>query len=489
MPPTRSILSRFKTELLGQLVAAVSGALLLVGLARFLEPDAYGLLFFSISIFTILMVLTKLGIARSAGRYLSEYKETDPSQIPHIVRTSLLLNAITITIGAVGLLIGHQLLAEFVDEPDLAPFLLLGVLYVVFGTLTKYVRLVLQGFEAIESAAVVHGINRGGRLVFSIGLVLASYGAVGALGGYILGYVVATVIGFVLVYTRHYRPRVTDEPPEPGLRRRLAEYTVPLTATSTATVIEKQVDTVLIGFFLTPVAVGYYTISKQAIEFLEKPMTALGFTLSPTFGAEKADGNLEHARDLFEVAVTNSLLIYVPAAAGLVLVSDPMIRFVFGPDYVGAVPVLQIFSAYIVLRAIMNIAGHALDFLGRARDRAIAKGLTATLNFGLNVALIPVIGIAGAAITTVLTHGIYTVFNVYLIHVELELRLVALLSTLTRIVAITGVMSVVVFVSLEFITGLFTLLLVVGVGVAVWAVLSVLVGLVDPDDAVSVVTG
>ncbi|RQG89222.1 flippase [Natrarchaeobius halalkaliphilus] len=479
MTGTGTLVSRFKIELLGQLVAAVSGALLLVSLARFLEPEAYGLLFLSISIFTILMVATKLGIGRSAGRYLSEYKDTDPAQIQHIILTSLLLNLSTVVVVGLGLLLGYRLLAELLGEPELAPLLALGVLYVVFGTLTKYVRLVLQGFEAIESAAAIHAIDRGGRLLFAIGLVLLGYGSIGALGGYILSYVVATLVGLAWIYSRYYRPFRRDVPIESGLRRRIAEYTLPLTATSTANVIEKQVDTVLVGFFLTPVAVSYYVISKQIVEFVEKPATALGFTLSPTLGAEKADDNLDHARDIIEVALEKSLLLYIPAAAGLIVVAEPTVLHLFGEKYADAIPVLQILGIYTVFRVITNTVGHGLDFMGRARERAIVKGITAALNFVLNILLIPRIGVVGAAIATVSTYGLFTVANLYLVHTELGLRTGYLLKQFVLISSITLVMSAIVFFSLAYVSGLLTLLSVIAFGTFVWGTLSISVGLLS----------
>lgn len=480
MAETTTLASRFRVEFIGQIVAAISGAALIVVLARILDPDNYGLLFLGMSVFGILMVLTKLGIGRSAGRYISEYKETNPSQISHIIWTSLLLNLGTIAVVGIGLLAGYQIIAELLNEPDLAPFLQMGVLYLIFGTLTKYVRQVLQGFEAIKSAALIHIVNRGGRALFAIGLVLLGYGAFGALSGYIISYLLATVAGLALIFNRIYREYQTTTPIESGLQRRIAEYTIPLTATSAANALNERVDTVLVGFFLTPVAVSYYVISKQVVDFVEKPMVALGFTLAPTFGSEKANENIEHARKLYETALVNSLLLYIPTAAGLILVAEPMIELVFGTNYVGAASVLQVLSAYAVFQAITNITSHGLDFMGRARDRAIAQGITSALNVLLNILLIPMMGVVGAAISTLITYGIYTIINVFIIHLEFNLRIVYLLKQLALIGGIAIVMSGVVFILLEYITGWITLGAVVGIGVFIWAALAVLTGLMEP---------
>ncbi len=66
-------------------------------------------------------------------------------------------------------------------------------------------------------------------------------------------------------------------------------------------------------------------------------------------------------------------MLYIPAAAGLILVSEPLIYIVFGEEYAGAVPVLQILGIYAVLQSVKVLTDNGLDFLGRARERAIAK--------------------------------------------------------------------------------------------------------------------
>ncbi|WP_226007305.1 flippase [Natrinema salinisoli] len=478
MTVTEQLRSRFKSEFAGRIVAMISSGLLMVLLARLLGPSEYGLLFLAIAVFGVLGIGSKLGIAKSCARYVTEYKQNDPSQIPHILRISMLFNVGTILVVGLGLLIGHRKLSVALGEPSLVPFLLLGVLFLAFQALATFTRLVLQGFEEIKLAATLHAVNRVSRLVFAVGFVVLGFDAIGALFGYILSFIVVVLPGLWIVYSRFYRGHDAATI-ESGLRRRIGEYTIPLTATSTANVLDKRVDTILIGVFLTPVAVAYYELSKQIVEFLETPVSALGFTLSPSFGAQKADGNIEQAARVYEEALTHSLLLYIPAAAGLVLVAEPTIGLVFGEEYLGAVTVLQVLSLYVILQAITKITSNGLDFLGRAKDRAIVKGITAVLNVGLNVVLIPRYGVVGAAVATVFTYSMYTAANVFIIHQEFGLRLGHLFRRLTAIISVTLVMAAVVSSTNDAIDGWVSLAGIVTLGVAVWATLSIATGLLD----------
>ena len=480
MPSTLG--SRFTAEFSGQLVATIAGGLLTVLLARLLGPEEYGLLFLAIAVFAAVGILAKLGIAKSGARYVAEYKEKAPEQVPHILRVTLWYNLLAVTIVAIALLGGHDYLASILDEPALAPFLLLGVFYVFLEAAKTYVRLLLQGFEAIELSATLHALDRASRLFFATGFVLLGFGALGALVGYLLSFALASAIGLGYLYLYQYRPHRTETGIEAGLRRRIGAYTLPLTATSTANTLDKKVDTILVGFFLSPVAVSYYVLSKQIVQFVETPMSALGFTISPTFAAEKASDNLERAASIYETSLVHALLLYIPIGAGVVLVAEPTITLLVGSAYLGAAPVLQVLSVYAILQAVTNITSNGLDYLGRARARAIVKGSTAVLNVALTIALIPAFGVVGAALATVITYSMYTVANVYIIHQEFGLRLGYLARRLVQIGLITGAMALAVASVTGYITGIVSLALVIGLGVFVWAVLAVASGLLDPTE-------
>lgn len=469
----------FKAQLSSQVVSAVVGGLIAVVLARLLEPSEYGLFFLAISVFSLVKVGTRLGIARSAGRYIAEYKESNPGQIPHIIRTAVAINLLTVSLAVVFLVVSHDAIAGLMNEPELGPLLLLGAAYVTFATFAVFLGKIWQGFEEIKLASTIEIVAQVGRLVFSIGFVLLGFGALGALGGYVLANVVTVVLGGAILYTNFYRVQAAAETVESGLRRRIVEYSIPITVTNTAQKTDKEIDTILIGFFLTPVAVSFYVVAKQVIRFLETPMNALGFTLSPTFGAQKAEGNLDRATRIYETALGHILLLYIPAGAGIILVADPFVALFFGSAYSGAVPVLQIFGVFAVLQAVTKLTGNGLDYLGRARSRAVARILTSILNVILNIILIPTIGVIGAALATVGTFGLYTAATLGIVATEFDIDWFRLGGEVVQITLITAAMSAVVLVLSGSITGPFTLFGVVGIGVAIWGVLSVATGLLD----------
>ncbi|ELZ10370.1 flippase [Natrialba aegyptia] len=473
------LLSGFRATLGAEIVRTVAKGVLTVSLARlFLTPDEYGILFLAISVFSASLLCSRLGIPRSTARYIAEYRETDPGQVPYLVRSSLLFLGIVMLIVAAAVTVFHQLLADLFGEPELAPLLLLGGVYISAWTLNSYVHTLFQGFNRITWSARVTIITNASTLLSVVALLLTGSGVIGALTGYIIGYALGAVYGLVLLYRLVAEFDRASEP-EPGLRRRLIEYSLPLTVSDGANVVYKQVDTLLIGAFLTPAAVGYYVLAKQISDFVIAPASSLGFTVSPSYGEYKANGELEEAARMYETTFKHNVVFYVPAAAGLIVVADPLIRYVFGSEYLGAIPVIQVFALFIVFQSIDKITNDALDYLGRATHRAVSKGATGAFNFGLNLVLIPTIGVVGAAISTVVSYGIMVAVNIYLIHTELPISPRYLAKSVVMVSGIALSMALVVLLALPAATNIVSLLAVIGLGVTLWALFSVTSGLVD----------
>ncbi len=472
-----------KATLLSRVIQAITNAALIIVLARYLlGPDGYGLLYFALSVIGVVAIFASAGLPKSTARYVNTYLEEDPSQISPILRRSALYIGVLAVCVGIALSVGNEWLAAALNEPELASFLVLGVVYVFFRAFNQYCILAFQGFNRVDWSAAMGIIENITRLICVV-ILATGFGVIGAFAGYVLGYVLSVGVGLVALYLLFYRRYDPAAVLEDGLSRRILEYSIPLTATRGANVLDKRVDTVLVGVLLNTTAVSFYTIAKQVAEFAAVPVRSLGFTISPTVGEQKFADRTDTAARVYEESFKHVSLLYIPGALGVILVAEPLIRYVFGTEYLGAAPVLQVLGVFVLVNAINLITTDSLDYLGRARIRAIAKGITAIANFLLNLVLIPLVGVVGAAIATVITFTTYTALNVYVIHQELGLDLRTIGRTMLVITGISFVMGMVVVLGLPFVSGLLSLGAVIVISVLVWAALSVAIGLVDLDEA------
>lgn len=409
MATTDSIVGGFKANLASKVIEiAVNGLLILLLTRVFLTSEEYGLFSLAIAIFSIAVFFSRMGLAKSAARYVTEYRKRDPSKIPLIVRRSLLFNLVTIAVvSALVVAFREPIVAQF-GEPELVSMFSIGVLFIIGQTLRSYVYFLCQGFNRVTWSALLSIVSNVGIFAFVVTLLALGFGIPGAVLGYAVGYGLGATVGLIVLYrwvstmpdeivaTDSESAKTGTDSSEKGLTRRILEYSLPLSVTGASSIMFKRVDIVLVGAFLTPVAVAYYTLAKQLTEFVTAPASSLGFAVAPTFGESKSSNDIGRASSIYETALEYNLLFYVPAAAGMVLVADPGIRFVFGDDYLGAIALVQLLSVFVVLQSINKITNDALDYLGRARHRAISKGGAAIVNVGLNLALLPTIGVAGA---------------------------------------------------------------------------------------------
>ena len=490
-----TIMSGFKMNLLAKATEIGTNGLLVLLLTRvYMSTGEYGLLNLALSIFGIAVFFSRMGFAKSAARYVTEYRETEPSKIPLIVGWSLALNGFTIVLVSVALVVFRKpIIAQF-GEPELLPLFSLGVLFVVTRTIRAYAYFLCQGFNRVSWSAILSIVSNLSIFTFVLGFLESGFGIAGALLGYVVGYALGATLGLFVLYrllleiypdeglhadTEQTNTDAATDSSDKRLIRRILDYSIPLTITGASSILYKRVDIVLIGAFASPIAVGYYVLAKQLTEFVAAPASSLGFAVAPTYGESKSNDDLERAANIYETTFEHNLLFYIPAAAGIGLVADPAIRHVFGHDYLGAIPIVQVLSLFVVLESINKITNGALDFLGRARHRAISKGGTAMLNVGLNIVLIPTIGATGAAIATVISYVIMVIVNIYLINTELPLSLRGLFLTTCRVCSIAIGMSLIVVFTLPYVTDVLSLIAIVVLGTAVWLALAVTSGLLN----------
>ncbi|MFC3476444.1 flippase [Halobacterium litoreum] len=469
-----------KASLGATMLDILTNAALVVLLTRvLLTPNEYGQLNFVLSALGVVTILATLGIPKSTARYVTEFAETDPGQVPHVVKKSVVfLGSLVAAVSVATLLLGRPV-ANALGTPSVVPYLLAGSLYVVGRAGRTYFTALFQGFNRVTYSATVSSVASASRLPFVVAFVVLGFGVGGALFGYVASGVLATFVGAYIAYTKFYSKYDAADEPDADLSKRLLEYSIPLTATRGANVLDKKVDTLLVGVLLNMTAVGYYTVAKQVSDFVAAPASSFGYAVSPALGEQSSKDEIERAATLYEQSLEYVLVAYLPAVVGLVLVADPMIRYVFGTDYLGAVPVVQVFAGFMLVNAVNKVTSDGLDYLGRARSRAIIKSAMAVSNFCLNLVLIPVLGVVGAALATVATYTVYTLSNVYFIHQELAFDVPTVLRTLGAVALVTVAMAGTVWVALPYVSGLPTLFATVFLGGATWAALSVAGGILD----------
>jgi O-antigen/teichoic acid export membrane protein len=153
--------------------------------------------------------------------------------------------------------------------------------------------------------------------------------------------------------------------------------------------------------------IGLYSSGQRIVQLLYVLPAILATSFFPTLSRFIGGSDKNKVRLLIEKGVTLSILIAVPLAVGGFVLGGNIINFVFGSEYAGATTAFKI----MVLTILATFPGTIIGNYIIAYDKQ--KGLTFYILLGslgnviFNYLLIPIWGIAGAALATLLVQIIY----------------------------------------------------------------------------------
>ncbi|MBE0476880.1 MAG: polysaccharide biosynthesis C-terminal domain-containing protein [Coriobacteriia bacterium] len=188
----------------------------------------------------------------------------------------------------------------------------------------------------------------------------------------------------------------------PGVLRRMrdaASYARKRYLTEIAAMLEMRVDIVMLGVLSTVAATGVYSVAVALVELLWFIPRAAETPLLSRFFHERAEEGAELVAT--SVRLTVLLEVFLLGAAALLL--RPAVAFVFGPAFTGAPLLFWILAPGVVLN---GLVGPIVSYLtSRGHQFPVLSAFSVFGNIALNLALIPPMGVAGAALASSVTYA------------------------------------------------------------------------------------
>lgn len=168
-------------------------------------------------------------------------------------------------------------------------------------------------------------------------------------------------------------------------------------------------DLVLLGLMLGPTAVGQFSAAATMFGFLASLTMAFASGLLPVLTGQRSDN--EAFRETATQALRFNLTFMLPAAIGGALLSGAFLSTVFGKEYLEGVFVMQLLALTLPLSSHRSILRTALYAQGRERVVMKINLAGMAINFLLDLFLIPIWGIEGAAVATFVIVSLLTLFT------------------------------------------------------------------------------
>ncbi len=161
--------------------------------------------------------------------------------------------------------------------------------------------------------------------------------------------------------------------------------------------VYSYVDSLMLQAFKGETAVGYYAVAYKltyAMQFLPLTFTA---ALYPALAAAHANKEHEELRRVFLGSYRLMAAIGFPIAAGLSALAPRLIPFLYGAKFLGSIPAMSVLP-WVLLPIFMDFpVGSLLNGSHRAHLKTTAMVATMLINTVLNAVLVPVYGPLGAA--------------------------------------------------------------------------------------------
>lgn len=381
-------------SLIWQIAFTFIGLLSTMYFSHAVGASVLGAYFLFIAYLGIIGMFTDGGFGGAAIKRISEGEEQDAYFSAFFVLRSLFTTAVVIALIAFR--------SQFVDLNNAGTFILL-LLALIVSVFYGAVLYGIAGCGKMGMYTTCNFINDISRILVQVVAIFLGYGVAGLAGGFVAGMLVGSLIAlrfFDLHLVRFGWRHIKS----------LSTFSFWLFLTSSGMLVFSYADTIMIGYFMNNADVGVYRIVLQFTLVASFSAQAILSTLWPKISHWGKNGEIELIEESFSRAFSYSLLLAIPVLAGGVLLGDKLLYFFYGAEFVKGYPVLIILLIVQMIYVFYYCFGTYLSSLDRQKESFKMTAVAASTNIVLNYLLIPVMGIAGAAVATLVS----MVLNVFL---------------------------------------------------------------------------
>jgi O-antigen/teichoic acid export membrane protein len=399
---------RFAALFAGEGVARAVGFVLVLVLARRLEPDGFGVVTLGLTLvawFTFVVdsgteLLTVRDIART------------PDRFRQIADNVLGLRLALSLVAAVVFVVGVEVFARSVYTRDAVVLFAL-----LLPAIALNLRWMVLGVGGSRGVAVG---NVASRVLVLIGALLLVIDPSDVRRVPILE--TAGELLYALVILVYVSRRVGLIRPgfDLGAWRLTLRQSLPLMASGVARATIFSFDVIVVSLALGPHDLGIYGIALRPVDFAAGAVGLFSLSFLSAFTATThADAAALHGRAL-RVSVAACC-----ALAFMLSLGSLLIPFVFGNEYVAAVPVLAILAWRVPFAALSGMYTSVL--VARHRQRTLMWNAVAVVPaaVGIDLAAILLFGLTGAAVASIAVAALFAFVNYHSVardHPELRLQ-------------------------------------------------------------------
>jgi stage V sporulation protein B len=400
----------------GKTVATVIMAIGTIIMGAIILESDYGLYTISLILATTMMLFQDWGVGPAVTRECARSRSTNNEKnLRKVLISSLAFELSTGTILTIlSLLISGFIAIAIFNKPNatfLMAFASINILSTAVFTITQSILIGFDKMKLISAVLISQGTV---QCVLGPILVVLGFGALGALVGYTVGSITASMLSLAIVYFSIFRrlekQKVSRSDVAETLKS-LLKYGIPLAVGSIMAGLLLQFSTFMMASYVTDLAaIGNYKVATNFAILLSFLSLPIGAVLFPAFSKLNIRNEPQTATAVFKSSIKYSALLIAPATMALFVLSNPLISTLYGSKW-------PLASAFLILSVASNLfvvlgslsATSFLSALGHTKSVMALKLITLVIGIPLAIVLIPSMGITGMLIGTLIS-GIPSIF-------------------------------------------------------------------------------
>ncbi|MBP6855600.1 MAG: flippase [Candidatus Pacebacteria bacterium] len=389
---------------LGTAVSRVARALVLMYAARLLGARDWGAFNYALSLAAFFTIFTDFGV----NAVLTRESARDTSLQERYFSSAFFIKliagiGIALILIALFPLVAPHIISSTSDIPLVATLIPIIVLVVLFDSMRDFGAALSRAWEKMHIESIIQMLTNGLIVVCGIGALILAPTARSLSIGYAIGTGVGMIAAFI-PFRRYFKTIIAYF--SLSSIKKIIAASWPFGMMGLMGVIMLNTDSLMIGWFLNIEQVGYYGAGQRIAQLLYTIPSLIAIAFFPALSKRIHDPT--SFSTLYASGVRMLLVIALPLTIGGVILAKPLITFLYGTAFAPSAQAFMLMNLTYIPVFISALLGNTLFALGREKKLLgyVACGVCGNALF--NIIFIPLIGIAGAALSTVINQIIAT---------------------------------------------------------------------------------
>jgi O-antigen/teichoic acid export membrane protein len=391
----------------GQMFSLLVSFFIGAWIARYLGPENYGVLSYSMAFVGIFGFIASLGVDGILNRELIQTPEKRDELLGTAFRLKLIGGAIAFCLAVSSVLI-------FKSDPVIK---ILVSLY-SFSFILQSINIINIYFNAeVKSKNSVKAVLTATVIssVLKIIVILLGKGIIWIVGVFVLD-ALWQGVGFLRAYN-NFGLKIKNWKFDKELAKVILKNSWPLMLAGAASLIYLKIDQVMIGAILGNYKVGIYAAAVKLVEVWYFVPGIICTALFPAIiNAKKTSAEMYKKR--LKNFYLLMAIIPIAMAIPITLLAKPIIQILFGSGYLESIQILRIYIWSSLGLSLSMAVSQYLMSENLIKINFISNIVAMFLNIILNIIFIPIFGITGSAFATLISYLILPVSARFLIKIK-----------------------------------------------------------------------